>query len=364
MRSTTPVILLLMLISVAFVSPVQGQVEPVGPILANVWNRAIRVHDVGSNFEWVHENIDLRAGELIWSPDGCHLLIQDIMNQWIIALPFQDRLREIPVEDVFGEPLWADDGETIVLVSYHQDTDQSRLLRVDVSRLRVETFASLDGAISLRKSLSPQELLVQQDGYMRVLNMASLALEDFGSALYPRYPAAMSTPYHGVILSPDYRQQAAYHLPYYSFLGPDGSTEIDVDDLNVTPGIEVIDLNNGENQAFDLFGEYVVGMTWAPSSERLAVLTIDTPLEKFTFHLVIIDLVSGTQTKVYTYRSAYYPQYGGYLPSWSPDEKMITVQSRDGLLLYDLELSNVETIDLHVLSVQSTICMCALPCNP
>ncbi|MEL7233248.1 MAG: hypothetical protein AAGK74_02050, partial [Chloroflexota bacterium] len=49
--------------------------------------------------------------------------------------------------------------------------------------------------------------------------------------------------------------------------------------------------------------------------------------------------------KVYTYRSAYYPQYGGYLPSWSPDEKMITVQSRDGLLLYDLELSNVETID-------------------
>ncbi|MEM6528250.1 MAG: hypothetical protein AAF653_08135, partial [Chloroflexota bacterium] len=84
MRSIAPLILLVVLMPIAFVSQGQGQAEPVGPLLASVWNRTIRVHDLGGDFEWVGEDIDLRVGHLIWSPDGCYLLVEKVSQQWVI----------------------------------------------------------------------------------------------------------------------------------------------------------------------------------------------------------------------------------------------------------------------------------------
>ncbi|MGJ3239891.1 MAG: hypothetical protein ACFE0Q_14360 [Anaerolineae bacterium] len=329
-----------------------------GPVIGTAWNGSLLIYDIGAEQTWEIENLSLRAGDLQWSNDGCNLLAQQATNNWIVWSFQDEQIRTLPDSEQFLAPFWSPNSSNLTYTEHDRENDQSIIWNLSLSDLQPETIVAIDGLGFALDWLNSDEILYEYDGLFQTINVADNSVENFGSSLYPRYPRSAPSGYLGT-LSPDQYSLAIYALSGYGLSTSENEDAESDNSENVETGLTIIDLNDGTETTYHMNNQFVIGMRWAPSSSRIVVVSVTSEWEKEDFIVSILNLDSGELIPVENFNLNYYPDLGGYVPSWSSDETYLAIQTNDGPIMYNLEtrtsmiLPNVLEGTLHWSPIQN-----------
>lgn len=329
-------------------------VELLGPLLVSDSFGPITLQDLGTN--WVRQ-FDLNgiAEDTSWSPDGCHLLVHQRESlDWLILNPINGDADAIIYEGDLYNPLWSPNGETIIFTDF-QLQGTSYIYLYDIEAKNFNILHEIDGpGLALRWLSSSELLFSQSDGGLYVLDVETKNVSRFGTDLYPLYsqPNIESYDYFLSQLSPNYTLLAIYqissvdlYLELHTILEDDAAVDAAIDEIKLLRGLIIYDLNEGTFEHHGSFEEFVLTVSWSPSSSQIAILSSPNFRELYTFNVYTFDLNTQEFTYLSNYNIAYYPEFGGYTPTWAWDETMLAVQTLDGPIVYNFVDGSIISLD-------------------
>ena len=339
--------------------------DPVGPIVAGyVWDdRSFVPRDVGIAFQDIGTGevwrFDIDFQLVSWSPDGCNLLINERESRnWFLLNPFTSETRLIGSGEKMTSPIWSLDSETLTYSDpWWVERDTYNIYLYDIESDDSSVIYAMDEPVTAGRWLSVTELLIsERDGNLYVFDTETDVVSLFGGEIYPAYDSSIFDEYDYVLtsISPNSQYRAIYQMSFFDVYlelqyFPPEDTDASIDDimdnkLTYLRGFYINDQNTGDATYYGLFDEYVLTVGWSLSSTQLVILSYPNRYDR-EFNIYLFDLFSEETIYLGNHRIAYYPEFGGYTPSWSPDETYVIIQTTDGPLAYNLMDGSVLTID-------------------
>lgn len=295
-----------------------------------------------------------------WSSDGCNIVILNrrtgewgtlsIVNMIISMFP------ELPDQlNIVSTPLWHPDGQHLTLTVQDSVDDSVEILLLNPVTQSIDVLYSSEERVNPLAWLSPTELLSSSvDGWF-VWNSVNGQNTSFGTALFPRngIPAEDASFMRSQQRSPNFEYVTTYYtIRSYNRAIWEGEYDgLTVDEINELDevyrqtGFDLYDLNDGTSKHIDVHGEFLQAQEWSPSGEHIVVSTYaDAGTEPGTIY--VYDLAMDVLTQVGEFPALFDIEYGSYVPTWSPDEQWLAINTLDGWVTYNLLTG--EIINLNV----------------
>lgn len=319
-----------------------------GPILASQspLGEQITFQDLGTDRVWGLET-PVRVYRLnSWTPDGCKVQLVKASStgyQYPLMSITDLSMQELPP---IGYPaLWSLDGQSLLLVDYHSETDSTDVYFADQYGRNPQLVHSFDSWIGRVQWLSDDELLYLKGGPdggyegWFVWNITTGRIRPF--YLEDEKMLEEISPrdfYNTDSISPDYNRRAGFYemAIYRGALDTriNELTEAEVAQIKTlkpqVPGFDIFSLKESARRHIDVNGQFIQSLIWSPSGTKIAVTT---DWEGSDFGIYVYDIEQDTLQRVADAQGAI---AGLYTPSWSPDEEWLAFTTPEGYFIQRL----------------------------
>jgi hypothetical protein len=314
----------------------------VGPIVAgiNIGGNVLIFQDIGSNSVWEFSTptrtYDFSTmNNLNWSPNGCKLLGLNTINQNWITLSIDDLvIDEINATTDINNVIWFTDS-SVTYSNYNTQSNTTEVYSLNLENRFTEHLFSFEGNGTIISWITNTTLLYSKGANWFVWNLDSKVAENFSTQAFPPYGLPDGWSIFSSSLSPNYELRVQFFNPLWE-------RRSDEDDEFLpdfrSPGMEIYDLATGETQYININDQFLQTLQWSPTSSKILIVTVGAELsiDDQSSGLYIYSLENETLRRVSDFAPHSNPEYGLYIPMWSPDEQWLTVRTELGFVAYNL----------------------------
>ncbi len=317
-----------------------------GPILLgeSVGGGKFTFQDIGSARVWEVGMPDSSYRAYLWSLDGCHILVRS-SSQWHVFSLKNSSLRKIPESSPVGElsssigETWTLDGQHITFAIYINEND-IRIYSIDIDTLSTELDVSLTERPWSIEWLSTHELLYQTRDSLMVWDTQTKK-KRLHQRL-PLLPRDLDSPVYGTLESPNRMMMAGYYnvSAYRYYTDPSNNIEglseeekAAIKETPRTPGFDIY-FDRKTKRHIDTNGQFVDTLSWAPSSQQIAITTDPLSSSKEANGIYVYNLKLNELRRLDRYPAMRNGEYGSYLPTWSSDETLLAFNTPNGYIVY------------------------------
>jgi hypothetical protein len=289
--------------------------------------------DIGTGRVWQYQTDAFLYARNVWLPDGCKVLLYD--KNHIFSLSINGfETEDFPPNTV---PLWSADGQSIVFAA--REGDSIRLYKTNAHWQATEIIATLSKNDWMNDFywLSDNQFFYSLSGGRKFTwDRTTNSISRFGEHQHklPDYGNFYIT-----AIAPNQEIAATYaDLNEYRSEGNTFVNDLTASDLATLEaqkptmsGFDLFSLNTGTTRHIDVQGQFLLSLTWAPASNRLAMVTDYNGTD---FAIYAYDLDTGVLHRIADasiYRAAILA-----VPAWSHDGEWLAFRSPSGVFVQQL----------------------------